>query len=843
MISSLAWRSVKARKGRAALNGLGIVLGVALFFSVLSLSQTIVSTFDDLFGSVYGETDLIVGGSNLAGTVDEELLAKIKQTDGVERVAASVSGVAARHQKGKKSATADQLYINGINNDDPDLSGSKLVAGERELSGNDLQIDANWAKSQKLEIGDPITLATPSGLAELKVSGVFQIGEGVDFGGQGFASVEMPLARELLDVPKGYSEIQIAVAKGENVEAVRAEIEKIAPKGTEINTPSDIADTINAQIAGLTTLLYFFAAMSLFVGGFLILNSFTMTIAQRLREIGMMRTLGASRKLIRRMILIEALLLGVLGSAVGILLGLALTQLMVGLVSSIGMPIGKVQFPPSAFIVAPILGVVATLIGALRPAIKASRIPPIQAVLREHRVDALQRGRRITLGIIFVVLGIAGVFTLASSNTAPTPVVMAGAIGVFLLFTGVIMIGPLIVPPLIRVLAWPLRKLTPIEGRLASDNARANPVRTASTASGLMIGVALVAAIGSLGSSLIGSISDDLDAQLKTDFIVQPAGMQGGGPQQTIASNAVEQIRALPATGEVAGTRMMWLSDGPEGVSIAIGIDPATREQFVNSEYVGKTGTEVYAALARGEATLSESSAKTGGLKVGDTITLEGPRDTRKLKIAALQVDGSDEAGGLTVSNETFTAIYGIDGYNSIQVVAKPGQAAALGKQIDAMLAADYPTFEALSNEQIKQQIKDQVNQVFSIFYVILAVAILVSLLGIINTLLMSVLERTREIGVLRAIGSGRWQVRRAIVSESLLITIAGALLGVIVGMVLGYAFVRGISASGVNASFHPPTGAIIAVAILAVLFGVLAALLPARRAAKMNVIEAVSYE
>ncbi len=843
MVASLSWRSVKARKGRAVLNGLGIVLGVALFFSVLSLSQTIVSTFDDLFTSVYGETDLIVGGSNMAGTVDEELLASIKDLSGVEQTAPSVAGVVARHTEGKRASASDQLYTSGVDNDDPDLSGSTLVSGVQELHGNDVQIDETWAKSQKLKVGDSFTVATPTGVQELKVSGIFRIGDGVEFGGQGFAALEMPIARKLLDIPKGYSEIQISVASGTNVETVRAEVEKLVPEGTEVNTPSDIADTINEQMAMLSMLLYFFAAMSLFVGGFLILNSFTMTIAQRLREIGMMRTLGASRKIVRRMILLEAVMLGLLGSILGILIGLVLTQLMVSLVSSIGMPIGDIQFPPSAFVVAPILGVTATVIGALRPAIKASRIPPIQAVLKEHRAERLLRGRRMVVGGVSVVLGICGVFVLASSTDSSAPVVMAGVVGIFLLFTGVIMIGPLIVPPLIQMMAWPLRKITPIEGRMAGDNARANPVRTASTASGLMIGIALVAAIGSLGSSMIGSISDELDAQMKTDFIVQPAGMQGGGPQQTISGQAIEQIRALPGAKTVGGTQTMFLTDGPAGIGAVFGIDPEARDQFVVTSYLGTDNASVVRALADGEATLTESTAEASGLKAGDTVTLSGPRGTRKLTIAAIEQQSANDFGGLKLSSETFRAIYGIDGYNSIEVVAEAGAAEQLGKEINTLLASQYPNFEALSNEEIKQQITDQVNQVFSIFYVILAVAILVSLLGVINTLLMSVLERTREIGVLRAIGSGRWQVRRVIVSESLLITIAGSLLGLIVGMVLGYAFVRGISASGTEVGFHAPVGAIIAVAVLAVIFGVLAALLPARRAAKMNVIEAVSYE
>lgn len=844
MIRSLAWRSVKARKGRAVLNGLGIVLGVALFFSVLSLSKTIVSTFDELFSAVYGKTDLIVAGSDSAGTVEEGLLAKVQKVDGVAETSAVVAGIISLHKPGEKSSQQDQVFANGITEDDPDLTGTKLVDGSDSLSGNTIQLDETWANDNDVKVGDKLTFATPTGLREFTVGGIFRLGSGVEFGGQGFGAIDQQLARKVLDIDNGYSEIDIELSDGADLETVRKKIEGFVPDGIEVKTPSDVSDDINAQIQGFNIMLYFFAAASLFVGGFLILNSFNMTIAQRLREIGMMRTLGASRKIVRRMILVEAVLLGLIGSALGILFGLLLTRLMVWLVSNVGFPMGNIKFAPIAFIVAPILGVLATVVGALRPAIRASRVPPIQAVLREHRAEPLRLTRRLSFGIVLIVLGMAGVFVLASSSDGSSGSVTAGVFGVLFLFTGVILVGPVIVPPLIRLFAYPLRKSTPVEGRLADDNARGNPVRTASTASGLMIGIALIAAIGTLGASFIGSISDDLDEELKTDFVVQPSGMTGGGPQQTISPSSLAKIRALPQTGDAAGTRLLWLSEGFGSGWSAYGLDPESHGVFTKSEYVSGSNGEVDAALARGEVTVPEGLAKGEKVVVGDTIKLQGARGAKEVRVAALQTGNSFEASSIVMSNDLFKQIYGIDGYSSIQVIASSeNERAALGKELNALLVRDYPNFEALSNEEIKQQITDQINQVFAIFYVIMAIAILVSLLGIVNTLLMNVFERTREIGVLRAIGSGRWQVRRVIIAESLLITTAGAAIGLVVGVALGYAFVRGISASGQEASFHPPIGVFIAVAVLSVIFGVIAALLPARRAARMNVIEAVSYE
>ncbi|MGB1582645.1 MAG: ABC transporter permease, partial [Solirubrobacterales bacterium] len=334
MIRSLAWRSVRARKGRAFLNAAGIVLGVALFFSVLSLSKTIVSTFDELFSSVYGETDLIIAGNEGVGTVEESVLDKVRSTKGVEDTQSVVFAIMSLVKDGEVGGSqADQVFTNGVTPDSPELSGAQIVAGADTLDGNQVQLDEGWAKSNGLEPGDTAKFATPTGVHEFTVSAIFKIGKGLDFGGSGFGVINQDLARDLFDSPTGYTEIDIALEPGADLETVRAELEKILPEGVEAKTPNDVADDINAQIQGFNIILYFFAAMSLFVGGFLILNSFNMTVAQRLREIGMLRTLGASRKIVRRMILIEALLLGFIGSLFGIVVGLLLTQLMVSLVA------------------------------------------------------------------------------------------------------------------------------------------------------------------------------------------------------------------------------------------------------------------------------------------------------------------------------------------------------------------------------------------------------------------------------------------------------------------------------------------------------------------------------
>ncbi|MGH2958556.1 MAG: ABC transporter permease, partial [Solirubrobacterales bacterium] len=342
----------------------------------------------------------------------------------------------------------------------------------------------------------------------------------------------------------------------------------------------------------------------------------------------------------------------------------------VWLVSNIGFPIGTITYPPTAFIVAPILGLGATVLGALRPAVRASRIPPIQAVLVEHRSEPLRLGRRLSVGSVLTVLGLLGVFTLASSSEAPPPVIAAGVFGVIFLFTGVIMIGPVVVPLLVRGMAWPLRKLTPVEGRLAADNARANPTRTASTASGLMIGVALVAAIGSIGSSFIGTISDDLDKELKTDFTIQPRAAQGG-PQSTIAETALAKVRALPAAGDATGIKALYLIEGDAAGQAVYAVDPKAHDKFATPEYADGAVADVNSALADGGVTIPSGYAKKEKLKVGDSLTLAGPRGVEELKVAALVSGNSIEASSIVMSLGSFDDLYGATGYSQILAIAK----------------------------------------------------------------------------------------------------------------------------------------------------------------------------
>jgi putative ABC transport system permease protein len=832
------------------LNALGIVLGVGLIFAVISLSVTLVATFDNLYSSVYGKTDLLVAPPNVDGTIKRSKLAIVQKDPDVTAASASITSVQSLVRNGKAgSKQTDQVNSSGIDPTAPDLTGAKTVAGRKIRGDKDIAIDSDFAKLHKLKPGDSMRLAGPEGKKVFRVAGILSFGTGVQFGGQGFAVIPIARAREVFDMDSDYNEIAVRIKRDAKVDEVQSRLDKHLGRGVDVKTPSAKGEDAASQMRAFNVILYFFAAMSLFVGGYLILNSFNMTVAQRMREIGMLRTIGASQPQIVSMILFEAVLLGLIGCGLGLVVGLLLTKLMTSLVQSINVPIGGVVFPPVAFLLAPLIGMIATIVGALRPALRAGRVPAIRSVVAEHRAVKIDVRQRCVIAVLAIPLGLWGVFKLASSSAIPLGTAIEGIGGIILLLAGVIAIAPVVLPPLVGALSWMIRKVTPIEGRMAADQSRANPTRSAATASGLMIGVALVAAIGCLGSSLIGSISEQLNKHLLNDFTVQPRDFkQGGmGSRSSISQRAAERIGDLKGVKVATGTRLLYVPKGFRDADFqAFGFDPLKRASIVKQEYVGLSATTVLKRVQRGQVTIGGQLKRGRKLRAGDTITLTGIDGKKKLKIAGLLATSSFEDQAIGMSNRQFKDLYGGKGFSQVNIVAdgnSPAERAAVGKRVSKLLDDDYPNLDTLSNAAVKDQVKAQTNQIFSIFYVIMMVAIIVSLLGVVNTLLISVIERTRETGVLRAIGAGQWQVRRIIGDESVLLTLAGALLGLVVGIGIGWAFVRGVSVGLEGVNFTPPTTLIVLVAISSVFLGLIAAIVPALKATRMKIIDAIGYE
>lgn len=840
----LALRNVRARPLRALLTTAGIVLGVGLIFGVLLLTTTISQTFRDLFDSVYGSADLVVASPDQGGTLPGGTLERAGAVGGVESVQGALVGVVLRPGDDED----DELNLTGLDPRTADTSGLTYVAGREIRAGPEIEIEERWARDRGIEAGETVELATPTGVERLRVAGLFRFSRTFGFGGEGFANVPLGTARRLLDRPRGLDEVRVVVADTANLDEVRRELRAVVGRGVDVETPRGKSDDVAGQLQALNVLLVFFAAMGLFVGAFLIFNAFQITVLQRQRELGMLRTLGAGRRAIRRLILREALLLGVTGTAAGLALGVLLAVGLVALMAAIGFPVSGLRFSLPALAVAVAGGLVVTLLGALLPAVRAGRVAPIRALLGLGEERRPPSRWRLVGGGMLIGLGLAGVFVLASASDLSAAVGAAGMLGVIFIFLGVSLAARFVIAPLVRVLSWPLRLAFPIEGRLAADSARANPGRTAATASGLMIGLALVTAFGSLGSSFLGTVRDEFDAAFARDLTIQPRGFSpGAGLQQQVSPRLRERVAALPEVEVVTPERLFFAHDLLPGAGdgLVIGFDPAEYGRVDDSSFAGDAGEEeVLARVAAGQVTVGEAVAKEEGLAVGDTVVLSGSAGERRARVAGI-VETSI-FGGQTVgaSLETVEAVYGVTSDSDLAVKAvSPDARGPLERKLERIVEEDYPQLQVLSNDELKDEVESQVNQQFGFFNALLFVAVLVSLFGVVNTLSMNVLERTREIGLMRALGASRWQVRRQIGDEGLLLSLTGALLGLVVGLALGWVFVQGIASAVPTVSYRAPVTTVAAVGVAGVVLGLLASVLPARRAARMDVIRALSYE
>jgi putative ABC transport system permease protein len=582
------------------------------------------------------------------------------------------------------------------------------------------------------------------------------------------------------------------------------------------------------------------------------LNSFNMTVLQRMRELGMLRTLGASRRMAMSSILVEAMVLGIVGTVLGLGLGLLLASGLISLMRGMGVPVGTLHLSPGVTITAAFVGIFVTLLGAFWPARRAGRISPIRAVLGNAEVRRSASKRRLIVGLALFLPGVwfGGSFWFGGESETGGLAAYGGILMTMAMFAGMAAAAPFIILPVIRWLAVPIRRLLPSGGRLAADSLLSNPLRTAATAVALTIGLSVVVVNSSMSTSFVTTIEDQIGKAFARDFTVQAQGFtieQGGGPG--VPRSVQREIEALPETGTVGPLRAMQLElpgvKSGSDVGVAIGVDPVKQPAVDGTEFQGVSSAEAYRELAQGGVLLGRQYANRSGLERGDTLKLVGPAGRQNAKVIGV-IDAIGPMAGMEIrlSLDTMRRVYG--GYQPAELAIEArsaGERKALEAKIGALLDRKYPNLEMQSAADAKKEVSDEINRTFNMFNAIVIIAIIVSLLGVINTLAMSVIERTREIGVLRALGASRWQVRSTMLHESLMMTVAGSVVGVGAGTLIGFMWLRSVDEVMPGMSFHFPGTVVIAVAIASVALGVIAAILPARRAARLQVISALTYE
>lgn len=851
--NGIGLRGMRGHKLRSALTGLGVVLGVGMVFGVLILVGTIHTTFTQLINSAYGTRSLIVAPKG-GGLVPDRMVRIVRSTPGVKSTGEAIGGTFIRLDEHGRAihGNAGLMWVAGFNfNESP--YDFKLVSGHAMRSGAQVVLERTWAHEHHLRIGDIVPVASPTGRVTLRVVGVFALRSGVGFGGQGLAAVPLAYARRVLNQRSGWDEISITTSDRSStaVATVKRRLESRLGGAVYVEAPSGLEKQATAQMQALNVVLYFFSGVALFVGGFLILNSFNMTVLQRLREIGTLRTLGATPRMIAGSVLVEALAIGAAGTALGLGLGLGLAQGLVAAMKGLGIPIGATTISASAAIVAVILGLLVTVIGALRPAWRAGRMSPIRAVLGDAQERRRPLLRRVLIAAVLFVPGcvLGGRFWMGGGNSGSAGSAVLGIAMTMGLFAGIALAAPFVIMPVLRALAAPLRRLSPTGGRLAFDSASGNPLRTAATAAALTIGLSVFVVNSVFSESFLGTIREQVDRSFAHDFTVQSIG--GGtqtGESFQLAPGVAAEIAKLPGTQVVSSLRTRFVelpgTHTETRNGIAIGLNPATYGQVDKSSYRGATAKAALAGIARGGIIAGPAFASAAGIHVGSVVTLSGSAGTVRAPVVA-ELDSLTVMGGMVMelSQATQQAVYGPMNDSQVLVKARPGQAKALETKARVLLERRYPNLELVSSSGAKNQIQSQINQQFGLFNAIIFVAVIVSLLGVINTLAMSVIERTREIGVLRALGSSRWLVRKSLLDESLLITLAGAIVGVAFGLVIGAAWIAGLGGLLPGITFRFPLLATAIVVVLAVVLGSLAAVLPARRAARIDVIRALNYE
>ena len=847
--SDLSLRNLGGRPQRAFLTGMGVLLGVGVVFGVLTLSATMSSTFTSLYSRAYGAADIVVTAAGGSGAFDEGVVEKVRGKPGVASAAPRLSLPASLLVE-KKGTTPEVrgMRLFGVEPKSAALAtGFDLTEGRFPKSGEEVTLDEGTVEDLGLRLGDTVSVGTPTGSKKFEVVGVLRI-PGGSFGGSVFGMVPLPIAQRAFEKPGKVSGIAVEAEEDTAVAGLQKRLTRDLGDRFQAERSETRTAQVSSQLQGFQISLLFFAGTALFVGAFLVFNALSMTVLERTRELGMLRSLGATRAMISRFIVLEAAVLGVVGSVLGVLFGYGMAR---GLVYLFGkaflFEITTLNLSPFALVSAVIVGIFVTVLAALYPALRAGRVSPVEA-MRAHSTGGARRPRAASwllpiLGLVLVGLGAPWIFYLAKnlSNNLDGLVYASGIAGVVGTFLGISLLIPSLVGPLAAIFAPILGLFFGVEGRMAAANATRNRNRTALTASAVMVGVSLMVAFSSLGGSVLASISGYLEDSLGADYAIRPVNENSG---VAFSKELKDRIRKVPGVQKSTGITSTSRRDG-DNLNLVFGVDESYAEIFrLNFVPGSSTPENAFSKLQDGQILVGQQLARSRDLSVGSKFALAGLRGPKRYRVAGI-VDNDVLGGGagVYVSRKVAARDFGATESELLAIKAAPGtDRAVLSSEIRRVLK-DYPQFTLLSNAQWKEQIEKSFGRQYVFFYAIMGVSVAVAAFGVVNTLSMSVFERTREIGVLRAVGATRFQVGRLIVNEGVMIGGIGCLTGVIVGSLLGYLFVRGTGASGFEVTFHYPTSTAILALFGGLVIGVFAGLLPARSAARKDIVEAVQYE
>ena len=834
-----------ARKLRLGLTALAIVLGVTFVTGTLILGDTLNSTFNNLIGTAYQHVSFEIRGkavlnesgpAAVQGTTDrkpvpESLAAEISRVPGVAFVHGSVQGYAQFLDRSGNAIGGGGGSTLGFSFDpNQQLSPYRLVDGSAPTTADDVVMDKATATKHHFAVGDRVLMNLPNRPQTFTITGIVTYGSDDNLAGVTLAGFDLQTAQAIFNSRGHYDTINVLAAPGvNNVNLARA-IARLLPPGVEVVSGQAVANELSSAVDNtlgfISTVLLIFAAIALFVGGFTIFNTFSITVGQRTRELALLRVVGASRRQVFRSVLGEAALTGLVASLIGLGLGVLAALGLKALLKAFGieLPSAPLVFEARTVVVAIAVGVGVTVISAIVPARRAVRIAPVAALVEDGGSgDELVRPRRViggtavaALGVLAVVAGLAG------------PTVALVGLGAVLVFIAVGMLVPVLARPLSSALGRPLASLLGPPGKLGRENSMRNPRRTAQTASALMIGLALVSTIAVLGASLSTSAKHSVDSAISADYIVTGSG----GFSKSVAPT-VARLPGVTTTTTIYQGQFEFKGS----LSTLVAATPNDLNRTVTLHVTSGTGAP---AMAAGELLVDTNTATADNLHVGSVV----PVKFAQTGAATMTIGGvykpNPLVGSFVVGAGFFLSHFDNPLPIGVLLSSSPG-APDLGPALNRVLTP-YANVGYKTRAQFEQSQQNTINQELGLVYVLLALAVLVALIGIINTLMLSVFERTREIGLLRAVGMKRRQVRSMIRSEAVIVALFGAVVGIAVGAGLGIALASSLRRSGVT-DIAVPIPSLIAFLVLSAVLGLIAATWPARRAANLDVLAAIATE
>jgi putative ABC transport system permease protein len=842
-----------ARKFRLVATALAVTLGVAFMAGTLVLTDTLGNTFNDLSAGVYKGTDAAVratavfNGPQLTGEqrplISASLVRTLGRVPGVAAVEGSAFGytrLIGKNGKALGNPAAGAPTLGGNWNKVAQLNPFHLVAGHAPQAANQVVIDRKSARDGHLWIGDTTTVIVRGPPQHVRIVGIIGFGAADSPGGASVVLFPTPIAQRLVAAPGKFTSILFVAKSGVSQQQLVSNLRSALPHGLEALTGAALTketqDSFQKALSFFNTFLLIFAVIALLVGAFMIFNTFSITVAQRTRENGLLRAVGASKRQVLGSVLLEALAVGIIASLIGLAAGVAVAAGLKAMLDALGfgLPGGGIVFSTRTILVSGLAGLAVTIFAAVSPARKAAKVPPV-AAMQEVAAGSTGYGskQRVMVGTAILALGIAALFTGLFGHVA-SAIIVVGA-GALLVFFGVSVLGRTVSLPLSRAVGAPLPRLRGVTGQLARQNAMRNPKRTAASASALMIGVGLVGFITILASSTTASVNSTIDRTFAGDIVVDSGGGLMGGVDPGLA----RQLNKLPQVSAATGVGIGAAEISGKVEQIAA-VDPATAGQIFDVSPVHGS----IAALGRNGIAVYKDVATADHLKLGSAVSVLFKDTGRQtLRVALIYGDAvAAPSPRYFLGTPAFDANFTIRYDSQVFVKKAPTVTTAAALAAVRKIANRYSGTTVMDQTAYKQARAKTIQQELALVYALLALAILIALLGIGNTLALSIFERTRELGVLRAVGMTRKQLRATIRWESVIIALQGTFLGLLIGVFFGWALVLAMKNQGITV-FSVPVVSLIVVVALAALAGLVAAIPPSRRAAKLNILKAVVSE